>query len=65
MTTTVAQTPPALPTEAAGRVSTYSQNACPSRCLVGTSRSEVVAGAWARRCLRSIAPCRAGIVNRP
>ena len=37
MTTTVAQTPPALPTEAAGRVSTYSQNASPNRCLVGTS----------------------------
>ena len=27
VTTTVAHTPPALPTEAAGRVSTYSQNA--------------------------------------
>ena len=38
VTTTVAQTPPALPTEAAGRVSTYSQNACPSRCLVWASR---------------------------
>ena len=64
VTTTVAHTPPALPTEPAGLVSTYSQNACPQPVL-GLVLPESVVGAWARRCLRSIWPCRAGIVNRP
>ena len=44
VTTTVAHTPPALPTEAAGRVSTYSQNASPSRCLVCCSRPAGLGG---------------------
>ena len=67
VTTTVAQTPPALPDRVGGPGLDVLAERLPQPVLrLGCSGGRVRSlGAWARRCLRSIAPCRAGIVNRP
>ena len=65
VTTTVAHTPPALPHRGGGPGLDVLAERLPQPVpglLLGVRRRP---GLWARRCLRSIWPCRAGIVNRP